>query len=147
MNDIDLAKAAAFIDGEGNIGLHKHASRYGRPQYRIVIQLENTNRKIVDFMHTLFGGGLLDSPARRNRPYKQRPAWQWRVGSREDVTAVLRAVRPYLIAKGPQAWLALEFDAQCPASAGGKLTSPEDVALREGFYQTMKNLNAGEAGI
>lgn len=45
-----------------------------------------------------------------------------------------------MVLKADQAWLALEYDQQCPPH-GGTRRSSGYVALQEGFYLAMKQLH------
>ncbi len=130
-----LAYTAGIIDGEGTIGIGGGTSR---TNYFSFVSMDNTDKKLVEWMQSLFGGGFYG-------PYEgkgnRKEVWAWRLHGPKAAHFVT-LIRPYLKVKATQAWIALEFREQCdwsPKGRGG--LSKEETALREGYFLIMKALN------
>jgi len=151
----DRAYIAGMLDGEGSIMIIKgHTkgrpwSRAASPDYTIRAAITNTNKQVLDWIQSKCGGSVYSQPGSKGTwgPSK-RPIWFWRI-SGPRATEFLSSVREFLQIKAPQAWLALEAREQFTSGRKGKgvALSAEELALREGYYLAMKNLNAGTAGI
>ncbi len=151
VSEIDLAKAAAFIDGEGYVGIVKNR-RPGRPTqppaYPLVIQVAQTDRRLPEWFQQRFGGQVQTI---HHRGTKKKTVWVWRLGRYEAVGEFLTAIRSHLVLKETQAWLCLEFLAQRAERQdyegadrlGRPMRSPEQVAVEEGFYLALRGVNAG----
>lgn len=89
LTTVDAAWLAGLFEGEGHIALYPNQGR-GAVQLR----LDMTDFDVVDAVHRLTGvGRLYTRPARNERWKAQR---QWQVARRDDVRAVLTAIRPWL---------------------------------------------------
>ena len=134
-----------FIDGEGWIGIKKAFSpkttRSLSPSYAAILQITNTNEKIIGWLVENFGGQFC-----RTRPgsSKHKVAYIWYVGNRK-LQPLLAQVCPYLIIKQEQANIVLNFLTHKlidPATYGrGNKLSRKEVAFREEHYLLLKKLN------
>jgi hypothetical protein len=113
--DTDIAWAAGILDGEGSIGAYTNGNG-GRV---LSVQVGNTDFRMVQKLHDMFGGCLRETnPCASGRTY-----WQWKTTSRVAASC-LRLVLPYLITKKEQAEVALVF-----SDTRGS-TAREELALR-----------------
>lgn len=135
---LDVAWAAGFIDGEGcfwmNRQIHKGRTRL---THFVGISVHQTKREPLDKLQRLFGGGIY-----KMITYKvnQVDGYQWRThgsGARD----VARAVRPYLLVKGPQADLIAEFYRIPPHNWGRRGVPDEEVARRDALYLAFRIAN------
>lgn len=102
----ELAWAGGIVDGEGCISVHSvNDKRLRWPVLRAEVCVVNTDRRMVDKLQELFGGDIYERPPRTER---HRPTFEWKVRNPLAAT-MIRAVRPYLIVKGEQADVFLEF--------------------------------------
>lgn len=88
-----VAWAAGIIEGEGCLGLYKDSRR--PTTYNIKVQVESTDRFVLEKLQEIFGGSFYENNApSKLKKYKQ--SWRWLVCNKEKVTEVLTAIYPYL---------------------------------------------------
>lgn len=100
----NLAYIAGFLDGEGVLGLY-FAKNIGR--YYPILEVCNTNKEIIEFIHGLIGGGLY-LEKRPDRPYC-KPYHKITIKGTRHIYMILRRLFPYLIAKRKNALLLMEY--------------------------------------
>jgi hypothetical protein len=131
MNELDLAWAAGFLDGEGCLTVQECTKRGAvRPQYQALIDAAQVTPLPLDRLVALFGGQV--------RPY--RKAFYWRLYNAKTVP-VCEQLLPYLVGKRRQAELLLEF-----AALRGRqgVRRSEAVLARQGVLcAAVQALNAG----
>lgn len=129
-NDLKLAWAAGFIDGEGCISVQNCTARgQVRLQYQAFVDVSQTKVAPLDELVMLFGGHV--------RPY--RDAFYWRLYG-EKAAVVVRQILPYVIGKRHQADLLLEFTAL--KGTQGKRRSDATVARMVEIDALFRVLNA-----
>jgi endogenous inhibitor of DNA gyrase (YacG/DUF329 family) len=98
---------AAMIDGEGHISIYRERRRGNTSGFRfkLVVVVTNTNKNIVDRVVEITQGF---AAKKDKRPKNHKPCYRAQVHGRNN-EVILRAIRPYLVAKGAQADRALEF--------------------------------------
>ncbi len=100
---LELAWAAGFFDGEGHIGARKGETA----AWRIIVQLNQTDRAVLDRFRAAVGVGLIWGPRSRNNP-RHKDIYFYRAGGFEQSQAVIAMLWPFLSApKRQQAALAL----------------------------------------
>lgn len=129
---------AGLFDGEGCIILTKQVVGGKQPQYNIAVRVGIAYRPTVDAFHTRFGGGV---HVQRPGTGGHKTIWCWEVSGRAAVT-FLDEMRSRLHEKAEQAWLALEFWAARTVDMTAR-TSPEELALREGFRLALQAAKRG----
>jgi hypothetical protein len=100
---------AALIDGEGTIGIWRQRVSSNRSgwHYHAAIQVTNSNKDLIDAAQECLNGAVhLKNGKRRNPRHKLTYAVTVKTRA---VAAVLKQVRPYLVAKRKQADVVLEF--------------------------------------
>lgn len=103
VSEMDWARLAAFLDGEGCITIGK--TKNSRAQYMKVF-IANTDPRLMEWLRDTFGG-TVNGKKRENRE-KHKPCYVWTVCS-QMAWIVLLCVMPYLIIKREQAEVALAF--------------------------------------
>jgi hypothetical protein len=101
--DTEWAYLAGIIDGEGSIYVAA-VDKYQQPR----ISITNTDRRLLLWVQHITGGGSINFRDYAHRNGHWKPCWNWRAAANQ-MTRILQMVRPYLIIKGEQADLALEF--------------------------------------
>jgi hypothetical protein len=99
-----LGYIAAMIDGEGHITCVTTREAQGRVGWRLAVT--NTDKGLMDWLALAVPGSLVTSKRMRHMPKwpgERLPCYEWRVGSLEDMRAVLAAIEPYLVIKGDRA--------------------------------------------
>jgi hypothetical protein len=97
--DTDWAYAAAFVDGEGCIAIVRSFVRdRDKFSYGVQVVVANTDRGVLDWMLTTWGGIVVAVNQSRGRG---RDSWAWRCGPGIART-FLAGIRPWLRIKGPQ---------------------------------------------
>jgi len=103
------AYAAGIMDGEGCFYI---SSRKGRGRdsaeyehFQAHLQVINTDRAMMDWLAKWFGGSVKVEKARSER---HQPTIRWQIGA-DLALRMVRAIRPFLVAKGEQADLIESF--------------------------------------
>lgn len=119
MTKVQCAFAAGLIEGEGSIGIYRYLNpKCSRAQYSLVLTIGMTTASPVLFMHQHFGG-FLTTPRRKSPD--RRICYFWKVTGKKAGLA-LKRIRPYLLDKGSQADLAIEYAATC-GNGGGRTSA------------------------
>lgn len=122
VKDTEIAWAAGILDGEGYIGVQVRGD--GRASVFLVVN--TTSAVIATALAQVFGKlGATPTPwharAVPGRP-SSRPVATVRLTSMANVRTVLRACRPYLTAKAPEADVMLQYiDAKIGAPKGPRI--------------------------
>lgn len=121
LTDTDRAYCAAIIDGEGCVAITR-SSRGNAP--RLVVAVVNTSEALIRWMQERFGGRI-NEVRRKRRTRGERPTWDWRLHN-QAAADFLDQVRPYLVIKGDQADLAIQYaSAHCGRRPGQRMTAAE----------------------
>lgn len=140
-----LSMLAAFIDGEGTIGIYRNVSTAGYFNYHQVIELINTDIRLIEWLVENFGG-------RDPKPYKvkgdnRKDAYPWQL-SGSNSYKLIKKIRSYLILKQEQADNAIELWEKVSKwhyGGGGinnrRLMPVHKRKLAEELYQRNKELN------
>ncbi len=103
--EIDKAILAAFLATDGHLGI-MHRVRHKNLQYHgAIIQVYNTDKRIPEFC-LRFGGRI---GVQRPRLPHYRPVYKWEAARKAEQVAILEQVKPFMVAKGEQVLVLLEF--------------------------------------
>ena len=143
-------RLAAFIDGEGSIGVHKTRTKHtlamlrrASPKYQMSVCVINTNQILIKWLKDNFGGSIT---TRKKAKENHKTAYRWVVGDQRAVV-ILRKVLPFLVIKTPQAKLAIEFTEGFVKGASlghghGSRVSEKEIERRDRIHAKLKVLNA-----
>lgn len=131
-SEIDWARLAAFIDGEGYLKIMGRNSSPHCPR----LELQQVDKRLIDWLAATFGGTMTFFDAVRYN-VNGRDQWRWAIGSHKLHT-ILRRIRPLLIVKGEQADIILRFYDEMPVLKGGRRIPPDEEARREALRQALK---------
>lgn len=136
-SEIDYARLAAFIDGEGTIAIARR-NREDRPShsYYLRIDIGNTERILTDWLKSVFGGNVYQCKRKKAR----KLFYTWAIHSYK-VVDILNHTLPYLIIKIEQAELGLEFQEYCVRKPPWTIVPHWLNELREGYFEEMKRLH------
>ena len=138
VSDIDWARLAAFIDGEGSIMISVlKANR--RPHHRLQVVVSNTNINLMTWLKRTFGGSVYSSNWDDGR---KKRIFRWQLNERQ-AEIILKGVERYLLIKQEQALLALAFKASKWQRRWGsdRLIPDEILQERENFRAKIRALN------
>ncbi len=141
------AYIAGLIDGEGSIMIMRQAhesfmkqraaSGCFDPHYHPQIRIGMIDRRPIDFICEVSGIGKVIE----EKPYHhKRPMFRWNIRRRDEITAFLQKIMPYLLVKTEQAKLALNFCENWIGKPGLRLTD-ENRKKREAAWLAMRSLN------
>ncbi len=132
--------AAGFFDGEGCISV-KRVTRPGqRLGYLLRAQINHTHFPTLQQLKTQWGG-YIGSVKQMESRYKTR--WQWALDG-DSLVKFLQDIRPFLIEKTPQVEMALQFVAE--KTADRRALTPEQLAVREGYYLALRQAKTKQEG-
>jgi len=135
-----LAYLAGIIDGEGCINIYR-SGKYPRTDYSIRIYVVSTDKILIDWLQTTFGG--LQYKRETRSGWKTKYEW---IVERRLFDQLCNAVLPYIIIKKAQLELALRFrDSFGPLThkSNGQIMplSPQIRAFRYECFVEMRRLN------
>ena len=139
---VTLAYIAGIIDGEGTVFISKGRPGKDRatPAYVACVRVGNTDKRLIEFLHSTFGvGGVYERPMTNA---KWKICWLWAVTGPAS-GRVARAIRPYVRLKGAQLDLLLEYldGFQSFELNGRNGVSDEELNRRESLRQKIRELN------
>lgn len=143
ITELQKAWLAGFIDGEGNIGLHKirRVSLTANDNYQVRIQITNTNKQVLELIQSWYGGSLYCRPKDN---IKHKPEYRWSAENKLLVKQVLLDVFPHLTIKKRQAEVLLQFISENPLLRGAGFKhklSEETILKRQPLVEEIYRLN------
>lgn len=142
-SQVDWARLAAFIDGEGHIRIHEHYTTHARkhgwgPTLYVHVLISNTDPRLMVWLREVFGGAVNPNRGFKvGRPWK--PDFRWTIASR-FAAMILGGCLPYFILKKEQAEIALAF--QATIGHQGKRVSEEIKNKRYALKAQLKSMTA-----
>ena len=150
ISEIDKARLAAFIDGEGTIYINLANRLRGRmqsPQYALSVTITGTNPIFMKWLKDTFDGSVYQVKHANGFHLGKRQIMRWQVNGRM-AAIVLRNVLQYMIIKKPQAEVALAFVSLLKPKMGGNTRQPkltdEDIASRHALKLEIERLNKAD---
>jgi hypothetical protein len=144
--DIDWARLAAYIDGEGciTIARMKGRSRISRPVLFLSVTIANTDPRLIQWLTSRFGGTAYTS-LRSHNP-KHSNVFTWNVASRHGAEIIRRAL-PFFVIKREQADIALAFQDTIISDRryGRSGRPPELIAHQDGLRDQLSALKGTAA--
>ncbi len=112
ISQIDWARLAAYIDGEGCIRIAgvKGSTPYSRRVLYVEVTISNTDARLTEWLKVKFGGSVWVDRSRLKKNPHWSPGTAWVVSSRH-ASEILSNCLPYFIIKREQADVALAFQA------------------------------------
>jgi len=111
VSEIDIARLAAYIDGEGTIYINKTKKLYGRmknPQYSLSLVISNTDPRLMSWLKKTFDGCVYGVKYERCSHLGKKPIMRWQLNERLALTVLTRCL-PFMIMKREQAQIGVEF--------------------------------------
>lgn len=136
ITQIDWARLAAYIDGEGHICIAQQVHKApfeGRGRYGYVsVVVCNTDVRLSDWFKVTFGGhvvmrGLYGPNTGRQQRWREMYNWQISNGRAAEL---LQKCLPHFLIKREQAEIAIAFQATCKRS--GVKGTPEPMMILKG---------------
>jgi hypothetical protein len=137
----DRAYIAGIIDGEGCITISRKLSCDGTKggiQYRLYVQVANTNVDLINFLKTVTGLGNVGYGESKNK--KHKPYYRWGLWSIQ-ATQLLRQITPHLVVKHRQAMLGIKFIEAKRDCVGRNGLSKREWAFQKNCHKLMSELN------
>jgi hypothetical protein len=134
--EIDWARLAAFIDGEGTIFIQKR-----KRAHCLTLIVANTDNRLIKWLQDNFGGNVYFSHSKKQRFECNTICYSWRVFE-ERAEAILRRVHPYMICKAEQAEAALNYRALKAQGSRGQKVTPEQLQARDDMRNKVIALNS-----
>jgi len=135
MNELDIAWAAGFFDGEGSALVEKTNTGY-----TIVVNVANNNKEAIDFFHKNWGGRIVCITKEKWAEYGRKAnqdAYQLKF-NHNDAARLLLDLYPYLIAKKLHARIVMSALASIPEQRQGKRIPRGFTQLLKPFYEEME---------
>jgi len=104
ISEIDYARLAAYIDGEGCIRFQPSGYARRNKYYTVNVIIGQADRNLITWLYKIFGGSVYTGKG------KYRPMHYWKLGA-TALDYVLSRCLPYLLVKKEQAEVGLEYRA------------------------------------
>jgi hypothetical protein len=140
ISEINWARLAAYIDGEGCIRIDLQNPPKGSgfsARHLLEVRVYNCDPRLLLWCRETFGGGNL-KPVRKNPRLGHKQELVWYVGA-DVAERILQGCLPYFILKREQAEIAIAF--RRLQGTRGTRTTPELFASREALRVQMSVLN------
>ncbi len=133
----DLAYFSGLLDGEGCLRVGRFKNSNGEIRYRAQCAIAMTEKAPIEWLHSVFGGGVyLDR--KRNNP-KSKVCHIWQINA-QQASAILIQALPYLKVKAGQARLIVEFTKGLTGQGGRGINKPiPEILLKD--RERMANLS------
>ena len=129
--ELEWVRLAAFLDGEGCIGIVGSKSRqWTNVHMHLSVVISNTDRRMTDWCHDVFGGAIYES---KRQDVRWKPCFRW-VISCQQAKWVLEGCLAHFLVKREQADIALEFTETL--NRWGVNGAPESVQLKQWKLKT-----------
>jgi hypothetical protein len=109
--ETDVARLAAFIDGEGCIFVGQRNKLTGRmktPQYSLSLVITNTHVEFINWLKDTFDGSVYFVKYEKCKHLGKKQIMRWQVNERM-AAIILERCLPYMLIKREQARLGLVF--------------------------------------
>lgn len=141
ISQLDWARLAAYIDGEGCIFIHRQkqysqkAKSNWKPHYIVQVTVTNTDPRLIVWLRGNFGGFIVS----QEKSGKCRTYFKWTAHSKACAD-ILTNCLPYFIIKRKQAEIAIAFRATYNRKYIGRGKSVPDavIAKRDGMVAELK---------
>ena len=129
---------AGFLDGEGYIGINRHAKIKDKyQQFDLRVEIVNCDQVVIQRIAKKLG---LEIIRREWRKVNWKPSYRASIGGNR-AARLLRRLLPYLIVKKKQAKLAIEFQQMKNQKNWKKMNPDEYNDLKDSYRQEIKQLN------
>ena len=145
--EIDWARLAAYIDGEGTIYINRTRprDRHINTTYNLSVLITNSSLPLINWLQKTFGGSAYDKNFHGKNKLGIRPMKTWYVNEGQAAT-ILQHCLPYFIVKHQQAVIGIAFRELKSRGRRGVLVSPEDMAQREELRNKIHLLDSPKFG-
>lgn len=120
---------AGIMDSEGSISIGQQTKK-GRIYYSVRIQVANTDRRLIDWIISNFGGAKI-LEIKKNSFSPGSKVYRWYLYGRENQEAFLLGILPHLVIKKELSRIGINF-----------LRSDANSKEREVFYEEAKKANS-----
>jgi hypothetical protein len=135
-SEMEWARLAAYIDGEGCISITYHCKKGRYNFFSLLIDIANTDIRLMYWLQEHFGGWLSVNQASAT-DNRRVPCYHWRM-SQKDYVEALEKMMPYLVIKKEQAEIAIAFRKTFRPSRFNRIRIPNEIMqLREDLRQKM----------
>lgn len=127
-----LAYTAGLLDGEGSFSIQKSSGTY-----RTTIQVSMTNREVVFWLYSQYGGHF----SKRDATATTEELYLWVLASKPRIAELVPRLLPYLIVKKLSATILLEFCLKFNVGRAGRYTSQQYVEIDK-YHQLIMLANS-----
>lgn len=141
----DLAYMAGIVDGEGCFWLgeipKKDGDGYVTKHYRGVLKIDNTDKRLLDWIDTVFSGTASARCRTTSTKQFEREIFTW-TATGDRLLDMCELLLPYLIIKKEQCTIMIKFRKTYTANLGSNKLSDEAIAVRQECLEAIRKLNS-----
>jgi hypothetical protein len=145
VSEINWARLAAYIDGEGTIMIARTKPNKGtkQPMFVLTLIVANTDLRLIRWLSETFTGQSYFSHSESQRKWSNKTCHSWRLFEKR-AAVVLEHCLPYLIIKRDQADVGLAYRAIRDLGSKGRKLTAVDISDREEFRSKIRSLNGSK---
>ena len=142
VSEIDWARLAAFIDGEGTVYINTEKPRKPNwsPRYFLSVMITNSDPRLMAWLKGTFFSSVYLVKGGRS-PLSRKPIMRWQANGQVAAT-VLRRCLPYFVMKKAQAEIGIAFESLKTSNRGRRKVSDAEIAAREQHRLGIQKLNS-----
>jgi hypothetical protein len=137
ISEIDWARLAAYVDGEGSITIIESGRKRSHPFRDVRVIISQSDVRLMAWLQSIWGGAVSQHKG------VNRPCYNWAIGGRR-VEVILARIRQYLIVKPEQADIGMAYRATMTRST--RRLSPEVIEQRKLLREQMFALKPTQTG-
>lgn len=139
--EIDWARLAAYIDGEGTIYINKQKPRKATfsPRFFLSVVVTNTNPRLMNWLKERFFGSVFVVKGGKS-PLSKKMIMRWQANERIAQTVLARCL-PYFVMKREQAEIGLAFMRLRDENWSRAKVSDEVIQVRDSYRLQIQEAN------
>ena len=145
VSEIDWARLAAFIDGEGTIYINRQKARKPSwsPRYFLQVVITNTNPVLMTWLKDTFFGSVYYVKDKSNK-FSKKQVMRWQMNGRIGAIVLTRCL-PYFVMKKAQAEVGIAFENLKTVNWSRRKVCDSDLAVREQHRLAIHKLNSSQS--
>jgi hypothetical protein len=143
--EIDWARLAAYIDGEGCISVTRVVMK-GKPRLYLQVVVTNCDFRLLEWIGNRFGGAVQERPTNNIRKGRWSRSFRW-ITTNKVAAKILEGCLPFFVIKREQAEIGLAHQRLCgykakhsPEVEAEKNKLRDDLSIMKGLSSRRKDL-------
>lgn len=149
----EIAYLAGIVDGEGSLVMGNYScnKKTGVPHYHTSLEINNTGKELIDWLHKIFGGAVIAYTAKQHAKNCRLQVFRW-IANGDRLTHLCELILPYVTIKRRQVEIMLQMrDTYKPMTKAGQQgfrgLSDEILSLRQSLFLEIRSLHCRKGSL